>query len=224
MPTVRDRIVQRALLDYLTQKYGNRLANRISFGFVKNRTVQQAAKIACSLRLVHPWVFKTDITAFFDQIDRSVLAAAIKRIIRDRSLHKLLIEALSLEISPPSDSVARRISKLGIKKGRGVRQGMPLSPFFANLILQPFDNAVVQANFPAVRYADDLVFFAPNEQKCYEIHSFCRTELGKLTLEIPDISPDSKSCIYPPETPAEFLGLGLCLINAKERLINSNQQ
>ena len=46
-------------------------------------------------------------------------------------------------------------------KGRGVfpglPQGSPLSPLLANLALIPLDEALVDAGFPVVRYADDLV-------------------------------------------------------------------
>jgi len=65
VPTVRDRIVQRALVNYLSEKYRPQLANKISYGFIKGRSVKQAAKTGCALRASRPWVFKTDITAFF---------------------------------------------------------------------------------------------------------------------------------------------------------------
>jgi retron-type reverse transcriptase len=210
VPTVRDRIVQRALLDYLTKRYLPRISNAISYGFVKRRTVREAAERACEHRKALPWVFKTDITSFFDRIDRAALMAATERIVRQRSLHPLLASAAECEIEAPSGSAEKRITRLGIKRGLGVRQGMPLSPFFANIMLDGFDRAVIAAGYAAVRYADDLIFFAGDEDACYGIHAFCRAELGKLGLEIPDIGPDSKSMIYAPGAPAEFLGVGLC--------------
>jgi retron-type reverse transcriptase len=39
VPTVQDRLVQRALVDFLSIKYHEQLANNISFGFVKGRSV-----------------------------------------------------------------------------------------------------------------------------------------------------------------------------------------
>jgi len=211
VPTIRDRIVQRALLDFLTSRYLTRFSNPISYGFVRYRTVQLAAKLACKHRSSLPWVFKTDIASFFDMVDRSLLANAIKRIIREKSIRPLLIAATLCEIDPPSRSTAKRITALGIKQGRGVRQGMPLSPFFANLILEQFDRSIIKTGYKAIRYADDLIFFASTEQECYKIHAFCRSELAKLKLSIPDVGPESKSRIYEPNEPAEFLGLGLSL-------------
>ena len=45
----------------------------------------------------------------------------------------------------------RRVEKAGIKPGKGVRQGMPLSPFFANLFLKEFDAAVERKDYQMVR-------------------------------------------------------------------------
>jgi RNA-directed DNA polymerase len=92
---------------------------------------------------------------------------------------------------------------------------MPLSPFFANLLLLKFDETVQKKKYACVRYADDLIFFAKNENECKEIAAFCSEELGNLGLAIPRIEKDSKSTIHDPETPAEFLGLGLCLDKSK---------
>jgi RNA-directed DNA polymerase len=209
VPTVQDRIVQRSLLEYLTSKYLVKLANPISYGFIRFRKVRDAAIVACEQRAKHPWVFKTDITSFFDEIDRTLLESALRRTVRDRSLMPLLIDALTCEAEPASKTAGKKIKAMGIRVGRGVRQGMPLSPLFANVVLQDFDNAIVAADYSAIRYADDLVFFADSEHDCMAIHRFCRKELSTLGLQIPDVGSDSKSQIYGPSDSAEFLGLGL---------------
>lgn len=215
IPTVNDRIVQRALLSQLANKYHHRFANKISFGFIKNRSVADAVSIACIQRKKKPWVFKTDIASFFDSVDRNILAQAIKKNIREKSLHELLVEASACEIHCASPSDKKRIAKLRIKEGLGIRQGMPLSPFFANLLLLQFDEAIQVKNYACVRYADDLIFFAQSENECKEIAEFCSEQLDKLRLTIPKIGKGSKSTIYDPGAPAEFLGLGLCLDNGK---------
>ena len=215
VPTVKDRIVQRALLEFLSNKYHGRLANEISYGFVKYRSVGTAAKLACALRGRHQWAFKTDITSFFDTVNRSVLAQAISKNIRDSSLHALLLGALSCEVHCTSSGDRKRIKKLGIKEGLGIRQGMPLSPIFANLLLLQFDKAVNAKQYKCVRYADDLIFFADSRAECEEIAEFCTNELKKINLTIPSIEEKSKSIIYEPHAPAEFLGVGLCFENSE---------
>jgi hypothetical protein len=86
---------------------------------------------------------------------------------------------------------------------------MPLSPFFANLYLRSFDAAVVRAGLNMVRYADDLIFLAADEEKCMAIHTFVVDQLGKLGLTVPDFGDDSKTKISTPGQAAEFLGVEL---------------
>ena len=57
VPTVHDRIVQRALLNFLTDKYGSRFKNAISYGFIKGRSVTKAVTRTCDLRNQHGWAF-----------------------------------------------------------------------------------------------------------------------------------------------------------------------
>ena len=218
VPTVRDRIVQRVLLENLSSKYANKLGNNINFGFVRGRSVKMAVSIGCNLRGKYPWVFKTDIASFFDKIDRQILMSRVRGTVRQRSLHEFLSSAMSSEIEPLIGSKAKRIAKLGLEIGMGVRQGMPLSPFFANLMLIQFDKAIEERGFNAVRYADDLIFFAKSEVECLKIEQFCIAELQKLKLEIPPISAGTKSFIYKPGEVAEFLGVGLCLAGASYNL------
>lgn len=224
VPTVRDRIVQRALLDFLAKKYGHVLANKISYGFVQNRSVKRAAEAAIFLRTKFRWAFKTDIASFFDRIPRAQLIEATRSLVRDKTLHPILAEVIASEIAPTSRSNEKRIRRLGIQDGLGVRQGMPLSPFFANVILIGFDKEVVQKKWKAVRYADDLIFFSQSETECHDIASQCKNMLAKLGLEIPAIGPDSKSSLHAPHDPVEFLGLSLAPASGGYTLSLSSKQ
>jgi hypothetical protein len=138
-----------------------------------------------------------------------LLKAKIRQQVRQRSLHSLLLAAVDCEIRANNEAQAARIKKQDIRAGRGVRQGMPLSPFFANLFLAGFDRACVAKAIYALRYADDLIFFATSESEAKELADFCGSELKQLKLAIPQIDPESKSQIYAPDDAAEFLGVEL---------------
>jgi len=99
---------------------------------------------------------------------------------------------------------------------------MPLSPFFANVVLHPFDANIIERRLNAVRYADDLIFFANSKSECADIYDFCVSSLSKLDLELPPLTPQSKSVIFAPNEPAEFLGLGISLTSNRyvPRLLN----
>lgn len=230
IPSITDRIVQRAILDEISppQKSPSWLRNPLSYGFVpgKDRGVKGAALKACSLREKAPWVFKTDISKFFDKISRELLKEKIKEKIKKPSLHHLIFQAVDCEVEARTKGDAKKLAQQGIKRGVGLRQGMPLSPLLANLFLYEFDNLIYKKNINMVRYADDLIFFAESEEKAKEIHYFVTQELNKIYLQIPDLKPDSKTAIYTPEEGAEFLGVEIVKSGKKyqPKLTNKQQQ
>jgi RNA-directed DNA polymerase len=149
-------------------------------------------KEAQALRRLKRWVYKTDITAFFDSIDRDVLREKIAHHVRDRSLHQVLISAANCELAPTSREKEKRIKAAGIQVGKGVRQGMPLSPFFANLLLKNFDESIQNANISMVRYADDLICFCETNDACSAAHDLVGAALLKEGLAVPPVGPQSK--------------------------------
>lgn len=209
VPTVRDRVVQRALSEYLADGDRCGLRNAVSYGFIPERSVGMAVRQARNLRRNHQWAYKTDITSFFDSIDRERLHQTVRAVVKDRSLHDLLNRAAHCEIIESGSSRQKRIHNAGIRLGRGVRQGMPLSPFFANAMLKRFDRAVESTGTLMVRYADDLICFADSELACEKIHGVVTGALAEEGLNVPGPGPGSKTAIISPNEPAEFLGLSL---------------
>ena len=218
VPTLNDRIVQRAVVDFLSDGDKCKIQNTVSYGFVRKRTVEQAVSRAKNLRHKKSWVYKTDITAFFDEIDRDILKKSIEKNVKHRSLHNLLIAASKCEIIELKTSRKKIILSKGIKEGRGVRQGMPLSPFFANLLLKPFDSYIEGCGLSMVRYADDFVIFSKTKNNCKEIHNLCKNALNILNLKIPEVEENTKTQIYPPNRSAEFLGIGLVKSGLKYKM------
>ncbi|HEV2549658.1 MAG TPA: reverse transcriptase domain-containing protein [Stellaceae bacterium] len=216
VPTVRDRIVQRLLARHLTQQADVLgIINEASFGFMRSseglrRGVAPARDRAIALRNSHRWAYKSDITSFFDRILREDLVKQTIRTLRAPSLRKLLFDAASCEIDDRDPSIARILQRNGIQKGLGIRQGMPLSPILSNVVLRPFDGALIKAGCHLVRYADDFVVFADSEKQCLEIDEFARSVLYRLKLELPPLgTPGSKTRIVDPDSEIEFLGLAL---------------
>lgn len=210
VPTIRDRIVHRSILNYLVIEAGGRyaFANDVNFGFVKKKSVRDAVVRAKELRGQYPWAYKTDIASFFDAIERGVLKQAVDKKIRCRGLHRLLHSVIDCEVKPNSSAQAKRIHDEGIRRGRGLRQGMPLSPYLSNLMLWNFDQTIVAERINMVRYADDLVFFGSSEKQCQQIHAACVSELSKIGLNVHPLGTP-KSLIAGPSEPVEFLGVQL---------------
>jgi retron-type reverse transcriptase len=220
VPTIRDRIVQRALVDFLSERYmeggkkARKLRNAVSYGFVRGRTVEQAIAVACAYREANPWIYKTDIASFFDRIQRADLHECIRRHITEESLHPILINASNCEVDESKRSVRAALHANNIRRGVGVRQGMPLSPLFANLLLVAFDRDLGRKRMKAVRYADDLIFFGASETECLTYHEYCKEALQALGLTVPEFGPVSKSQIFAPDAVADFLGMGIKRVGA----------
>lgn len=210
IPTVRDRIVQKGIqLALSNQKVTYTEFNGFNYGFVKNYGVRKALAKAIELRSQKQFVYKTDISAFFDNIERSILKQEIQRKIHIPSLLPIIFNAVDSEIINTDKGTEKRIFAAGITHGRGVRQGMPLSPLFANLYLSDLDKFCIKKGINGVRYADDMVFFAKSRDECLLIDGIIRNELRKINLNIPSLEERTKTRIYEPTQVVEFLGMGI---------------
>jgi RNA-directed DNA polymerase len=214
VPTIGDRVIQFSILAEIRGSLADKgLLNNISYGLVANsgRTVQDARARAIRLKKNGKWVYKADIEKFFDNIPREAMKNAIKRVIPHRSLHPVLNAFVDTEISDGFDDDWQQIvSNAGIAQGKGVRQGMPLSPYFAGILLRDIDNLIEKKGFPAIRYVDDIMAFFSSREECLTFDAFLRGELGKLALSLGAIGKDqSKTRIFTPAQCPDFLGMEL---------------
>ncbi|MEQ1531928.1 MAG: reverse transcriptase domain-containing protein [Methylococcales bacterium] len=212
IPTISDRMLQFALLNELRPNLANRgLLNSVSYGLMRdaNRTVQDAREKGLLFRKSLPWVYKTDIEKFFDNVPRATVREAVKRVVSKRSLHNVVMSFIDTEIEDGFDSNWQQIVKnAGIENGKGIRQGMPLSPYFAGMILLDLDEKIQKSGVAAIRYIDDIAAFFQTRQQCIQFDKFLREELAHIGLEIGPIGAEgSKTTIYNPDEAALFLGL-----------------
>lgn len=213
VPTVRDRVVQRAVLRVIeanAPKLG--IVNDVSFGFIKDsngakRGAHAARNAAVRQRQMRPWAFKADISAFFDRIPREQLFHDFRKAFRLSSLTPLVAGAINCEVDCSDPFLRRVLEDNGIEAGRGLRQGMPLSPILSNFLLRDFDRAFSQRGHALLRYADDLAVFGSSRRECETIRDLTESELAKLKLQL---SPE-KTEICGPHEPVEFLGMELGL-------------
>jgi RNA-directed DNA polymerase len=228
VPTVADRIVQFSILTQIRPRLKRSgLDNAVSFGLAQGRprSVLGARQFACGARDEHPWVYKSDFHKFFDNLNREVLRAAIAKVVPQRSLRPILSAFLDSEIEDGVELGWRKIvAEAGILPGVGVRQGMPLSPFFAGAYLRDLDRWLLSQPYPVARYVDDIVAFFDTEKDAREFHSRLKEQIYKLGLKIGEIDdPSSKTDLFNPNQPADFLGMEIKIINGKNRLCVSDK-
>lgn len=221
VPTVRDRIVQRAILQILEPRSSAAgILNPASYGFIAKgnednkdkprKTVRSAIEKAKEYRTNYPWVFKADISKFFDRIDRTHLKKKLSQLPRftsSKNLLNLLMKAASCEVEEGNKRIVATLKSNDIRKGLGLRQGMPVSPFLSNIVLADFDKTILKNKFNMVRYADDLVVFCESKRACEDAQEIIVAELEKIGHEL----NAQKTDIFRPDEAVEFLGLDIVL-------------
>ncbi len=215
VPTIRDRLVHRAICRHLENDKRFPKPPSVAFGFVKGRSLADAHRKALDYRRTSPWVLQTDIVSFFDQIDRTDVLRAVKRGVRSKAIAELIAQAACTELdySDPLTTVLTRES--GLRKGRGLRQGMPLSPVLSNFVMRDVDLGLEAASFKAIRYADDIAVFCDTEAECEGALEVITKLLNPLSLKLPPLDRAGKTTITPARKACEVLGVELRLVNER---------
>jgi RNA-directed DNA polymerase len=162
IPTISDRIVQRALCILLEMIYEQKF-HEFSYGFrPKRRAVDCAADVAAKV-YSHRYVLEADIAKFFDRVSHNLLLKQIGQEIVDPRILRLIARFLK--------SGVEEIGKPWEPSEEGTPQGGPLSPMMANIylhyLLDEKFHQVYKANnrVKMFRFADDFVIVAVNEME-----------------------------------------------------------
>lgn len=148
IPTVRDRVVQAALLAAIEPIFEKEFSEN-SFGFRPRRSAHQAIeRVEHLLDAGNKWVVDIDLKAYFDTVSHPLLMALVKQRVADGRVLGL-IEAF---LKQPVEDDGRRWTPIV-----GTPQGAVVSPVLANVFLNPLDHLVAALGYEMTRYADDFV-------------------------------------------------------------------
>lgn len=149
IPTVRDRVVQTALV-YVLEPIWERDFAQHSYGFRPGRSAQQAIqRVETLLQQGHTWIVDADLKGYFDTIPQDKLLEAVAAKVADSRVLKLIEGYLRQGVM--------ETGKGWTPTQRGTPQGAVLSPLLANLYLDPLDHTMAGQGQEMTRYADDFI-------------------------------------------------------------------
>lgn len=134
IPTLRDRIVQRAMLMVMEPIWESDF-HRLSYGFRPERSVHHAVRtvkfqLQDSTEAVGRWVIEGDLTSYFDTVHHKLLLKCVRKRIRDPRFVALLWRFLK------AGHVDRGLFRAA---NEGVPQGGVISPLLSNIMLHEFE-------------------------------------------------------------------------------------
>lgn len=159
IPTVRDRVVQAALLHVLEPIFEREFAAQ-SYGFRPNRGCKDALRrVGELLKAGYTWVVDVDLKSYFDTIPWGQMLALVEEKVSDGRV----IEVLKAMLSQRVMETAKSWTPEG-----GTPQGAVISPLLSNIYLNPLDQKMAQAGREMVRYADDFVILCRSKAEAEE--------------------------------------------------------
>jgi RNA-directed DNA polymerase len=148
IPTVRDRIVQAAIVNVIEPIFERDFAAQ-SYGFRPGRGCKDALRrVDQLLKAGYTHVVDADLKSYFDSIPHDRLMDRLKEKIADGPVLSLIEGFLKANIMDGASPWTPEA---------GAPQGAVLSPLLSNVYLDPLDHLLAREGFQMVRYADDFV-------------------------------------------------------------------
>ena len=155
VPTVRDRVVQTALLHVLEPIFDATFSPH-SYGFRHGRGCHHALeRVEELLKAGYVYVVDADLKSYFDTIPKPRLMARLREKVSDSRVLRLVEMFLEQGVM---DGLREWTPETGTP------QGAVLSPLLANIYLNPLDHLLAEAGFAMVRYADDFVILCKTRE------------------------------------------------------------
>lgn len=177
IPTVRDRVVQQALLEILQPIFDPEF-HPSSYGYRPGRDCHQAiAKATLFIRRYQrKWVVDMDLSKCFDTLNHDLILRVFRRRIADGSILELIRKFLQSGVVLADGWQASE---------EGSPQGGVISPFIANVYLDAFDQQMKARGHRIVRYADDILILTGSKSAAHNALKVARSILeGELLLTV----------------------------------------
>ncbi|MGB3654505.1 MAG: CRISPR-associated endonuclease Cas1, partial [Rivularia sp. (in: cyanobacteria)] len=175
IPTIRDRIIQQALLNVLSPLMEEKFSP-VSFAYRPNLSyINAVEKIADWRDMGYVWVLDADIVKFFDNIDHHRLLKEVRLYIDHPGILCLIKSWISVGVETREGIILPQ---------KGIPQGAVISPILANIYLHEFDELISATDLKIVRYADDFLVLSTSQERIAIAKSQVIDLLDSMGLEI----------------------------------------
>ena len=194
IPTVEDRIVQKAAKDVMEPILEKDFAKG-SYGFRPGRGCKDALReVDRLLKAGYLWVVDADLKSYFDSIPHDKLLKQVAEKISDGRLLDLIGKYLKQEVMESMKSWTPE---------EGTPQGAVISPLLSNIYLDPLDHEMERRGYQMVRYADDFVILSRSQVEAQAALEAVKAWTVKAGLQL---HPEKTRVVRADETGFDFLG------------------
>jgi RNA-directed DNA polymerase len=176
IPTVKDRLLQQAIAQWLSPKYEVYFSKN-SYGFRPNRNAHQAVLQAQQyLQSGKTKVIELDLEKFFDTVNHDRLMSRLSKRISDSRTLQLIHRYLRAGMMEEGMVSQRQ---------EGTPQGSPLSPLLSNIVLDELDKELESRGHSYVRYADDCSIYVSSKKAANRVRAGITSYIEtKLKLKV----------------------------------------
>ena len=195
VPTVRDRVVQQALLNVIQPIFDPEF-HPSSYGYRPGRSCQMAVAEAEKYmnHRGYKHVVDMDLSKCFDRLDHELIIEGINRKISDGKVLKLVRQFLEAGVMNDGTFEDTKV---------GSPQGGVISPLIANIYLDYFDQAMKEKGIHIIRYADDILIFARTQRQA---RRYKEIAFGILEDELKLVVNQEKTQITSVDQGVKYLG------------------
>lgn len=207
VPTVRDRVLHRALLYILTPIVFDYINTGVSYCGVREKVSKKdntkkrnplnikkaSLQIISQIKDGNFFIFESDIKGFFDYVPKEKLLTKLSGLLPDPSLNKILKDIIFFEVANienlKNDTRSKNIQLPN--QAIGMSQGSSLSPLFSNIFLSNFDKILKKnCGNKLIRYVDDFIIFGKTEDESKKFGAIAKDFLKTEGLELSEEKTD----------------------------------
>lgn len=183
------------LITHLLHEYDYIFAPNL-YSFRKEYGVKNAARNILKIKdLSDYYVYKLDISNYFNSVDIDKLLPELKSVLKnDTALYTFIASLLQFPYAVYDGEP--------VYESRGIMAGVPISSFLANLYLSSLDHYFYNEDVLYIRYSDDILVFSKSYDELQKHKAYIKNSLEMHGLSV----NEKKECLSHPHEEWTFLG------------------